>query len=67
MTRRLWNSSRRTAAGLTQSAVASALGSLVDDADLRRRMGAAARARAVAVFAYDVLARRLGTALDGLS
>jgi phosphatidylinositol alpha-1,6-mannosyltransferase len=47
--------------------VAAAVGRLVDDADLRRRMGEAARARAVAEFAYDVLARRLGTALDGLS
>lgn len=48
-------------------AVASAVARLVDDADLRRRMGAAARARAVAEFAYDVLARRLGAALDGLA
>jgi phosphatidylinositol alpha-1,6-mannosyltransferase len=48
-------------------AVAAAVGRLVDDADLRRRMGEAARARAVAQFAYDVLARRLGAALDGLS
>jgi phosphatidylinositol alpha-1,6-mannosyltransferase len=48
-------------------AVATAVGRLVDDADLRRRMGQAARARAVAEFAYDVLARRLGAALEGLS
>ncbi len=48
-------------------AVAAAVGRLVDDADLRRRMGQAARARAVALFAHDVLAGRLGAALDGLS
>ncbi len=45
------------------SAAADALGRLLDDADLRARMGAAGRARAVAGFAYDVLAVRLGEAL----
>jgi phosphatidylinositol alpha-1,6-mannosyltransferase len=45
-------------------AVAARLGQLLDDADLRARMGAAARARAVAEFDYDVLAHRLLGALS---
>jgi phosphatidyl-myo-inositol dimannoside synthase len=49
------------------AAVAASVARLVDDVDLRRRMGEAARARTVAEFAYDVLATRLGAALDGLS
>lgn len=44
-------------------AVADALARLLDDADLRARMGAASRERAVADYAYDVLATRLGAAL----
>jgi len=44
-------------------AVASALGRLLDDSDLRRRQGAAARARAVTEFSYDSLALRLARAV----
>lgn len=44
-------------------AVADALARLLDDADLRVRMGVAGRERAVADYAYDVLAARLGAAL----
>jgi len=43
--------------------VADALGRLLDDPDLRRRMGEAARRRVERDFAYDVLARRLHHAL----
>jgi phosphatidylinositol alpha-1,6-mannosyltransferase len=46
--------------------VASAVAGLLDDPDGRRRMGAAARERAVASFSYDVLAERLWGALQGL-
>jgi phosphatidylinositol alpha-1,6-mannosyltransferase len=45
------------------AAVADRLAQLLDDPDLRTRMGAAARERAVAGFSYDVLAARLGAAL----
>jgi phosphatidylinositol alpha-1,6-mannosyltransferase len=45
-------------------AVTGALQRLVADADLRRRMGAAARARAVAGFTYDDLAASLSAALS---
>lgn len=48
-------------------AVATALAALLDDAPLRRRMGEVSRQRAVAEFSYDVLARRLGRALDALA
>lgn len=44
-------------------AVAAALASLLDDADRRRALGRAARARAVADFSYDVLAGRLAEVL----
>ncbi|MDQ6728406.1 MAG: glycosyltransferase family 4 protein [Actinomycetota bacterium] len=44
-------------------AVAAALARLLDDEALRRRQGAAARARAVECFSYDDLAARLGRAL----
>jgi phosphatidylinositol alpha-1,6-mannosyltransferase len=43
--------------------VAAALARLLDDAGLRARLGAAARARAAAEFDYDVLAARLDAAL----
>jgi phosphatidylinositol alpha-1,6-mannosyltransferase len=44
--------------------LARAMGELLRDPDRRVAMGRAARARAVASFDYDVLARRLGDALD---
>ena len=44
-------------------AVADAFEQLLDDEKLRKRMGMAARKRAVEDFSYDVLARRLGEAL----
>lgn len=43
---------------------AEAFATLLDDDALRSRMGAAARRRALADFSYDVLAARLGAALD---
>lgn len=46
------------------SAVASALIQLVDDADRRRSLGDAARARACEDFDYDVLAARLQHAIN---
>jgi phosphatidylinositol alpha-1,6-mannosyltransferase len=45
------------------AAVAAALARLLDDEDLRHRLGSAARERAVAEFAYPVLADRLGKVL----
>jgi len=48
-------------------AVGRALARLVGDADERRRMGAAARARAVSSFSYDGLAAQLWSALQELS
>jgi phosphatidylinositol alpha-1,6-mannosyltransferase len=45
--------------------VATALATLVDDADLRRRLGRQARQRAVAEFGYDLLAERLAAAITG--
>ena len=47
-------------------AVARAIGRLIDDRDLALRQGQAARQRAENEFAYDVLARRLESSLDGL-
>lgn len=44
-------------------AAVAALRHLLDDADLRRRMGEAARRRAVDVFDYDLLASQLTAAL----
>jgi phosphatidylinositol alpha-1,6-mannosyltransferase len=48
------------------AAVVRALDTLLGDDALRARLGEAARQRAVTEFDYDVLARRLQTALDGL-
>ena len=50
---------------LDAGAVASALERLLDDPALRRRMGAAARARAEQDFSYDVLATRLAPLARG--
>ena len=44
-------------------AVADAFAQLLDDDDLRHRMGQQSRERVLGEFAYDVLARRLGDAL----
>ena len=46
--------------------VSVALVELLRDPELRRRMGSAARARAVREFRYDVLAERLAAALDAV-
>jgi phosphatidyl-myo-inositol dimannoside synthase len=48
-------------------AVAVAVARLLDDDGLRRRLGAAGRARAEAEFTYDALAGRLQVALDLLA
>jgi phosphatidyl-myo-inositol dimannoside synthase len=48
------------------TAVADGLRSLFADAGRRREMGTAARRRAEIEFSYDVLARRLRTAIDGM-
>ncbi|MGH9030208.1 MAG: glycosyltransferase family 4 protein [Acidimicrobiales bacterium] len=48
------------------SRVASSLRRLLADADLRRRMGAAARHRAETCFDYDLLSHRLFDALEGV-
>ena len=48
-------------------AVAAALARLLDDADLCRAMGAAARHRAEQLFSYDHLAQSLATHLAGLA
>lgn len=47
------------------AALARVLGRVIDDPEIPRRQGQAARGRAVAEFAYDVLAERLRAALDG--
>jgi phosphatidylinositol alpha-1,6-mannosyltransferase len=47
-------------------AVELALTTLLDDQATRRRMGAAARERAMAEFSYDVLVARLQAAIDGV-
>ncbi len=48
-------------------AVTTALSGLLDDGPLRRRMAEVSRQRAVEEFSYDVLARRLGRALNALA
>jgi phosphatidylinositol alpha-1,6-mannosyltransferase len=48
------------------TAVAGGLRALFADAGRRRQMGTAARRRAETEFSYDVLARRLRTAIDGM-
>ena len=48
-------------------AVAAALARILDDADLGKAMGAAARRRAELHFSYDGLARRLADHLTGLA
>jgi phosphatidylinositol alpha-1,6-mannosyltransferase len=47
-------------------AVAAALRSLLEDADLRRRLGSAARTRVETDFGYRILTERLGGAFDEL-
>ncbi len=47
--------------------VATAIERLLDDPELRARMGAAGRERAVREFSYDVLAHRLGQSLGALA
>ena len=47
-------------------ALAAAIGGLLDDEALRARMGLAARQRAASSFAYDTLAARLRSGLEGL-
>ena len=47
--------------------VSTALVELLRDSEMRRRMGAAARARAVREFRYDVLTERLASALDAVT
>jgi len=48
-------------------AVARAFAKLLDDDDLRQRMGVASRQRAVEEFSYEVLAERLGKSLGALA
>jgi phosphatidylinositol alpha-1,6-mannosyltransferase len=48
------------------AAVAGSLDRILSDPTLRARLGSASRRRAVAEFDYDVLARRLQNAIDGL-
>jgi len=47
-------------------AVADRIGQLVEDVELRRKMGAAARQRCVDLFSYDRLAARLHQAIDAV-
>lgn len=49
------------------TAVAAALEALLEDTSLRGRMGDLSRQRAVTEFSYDVLAQRLGRALNALA
>ena len=58
------STARPGSSSTTSSGATDALARLLDDAALRAALGTAARARAVAAFTYDALARRLGAALD---
>jgi phosphatidylinositol alpha-1,6-mannosyltransferase len=49
-----------------QAGAEDVLARLLDDADLRKRLGAAARTRVVAELTYDALAARLRSAIDAL-
>ena len=51
----------------TPQSAAEAIGALLDDPARRAEMGDAARRRAEAAFSYDVLAGRLGRALDDMA
>ena len=51
----------------TAPAAAQAIGALLDDGELRQRMGAAARLRVETSFSYDGLARRLRTAIGEMA
>ena len=55
-----WSCARRS----DPRAVAEALEALLEDEQLRHKLGAAGRERAVADFSYDVLTSRLATALE---
>jgi len=50
----------------TPENAAAAIGTLLDDPERRKEMGDAARRRAETEFSYDVLAARLGRALDAM-
>ena len=51
----------------TPAAAAEAIAALLADGERRAEMGAAARQRAVTAFSYDMLADRLGQAIDEMS
>ena len=51
----------------TPQAAATAIGTLLDDGERRRAMGAAARQRAVTAFSYDLLADRLRLAIEEIA
>ena len=51
----------------TAPAAAEAIGALLDDGELRRRMGTAGRRRAKASFSYDVMAEKLRTAIGEMA
>ncbi len=51
----------------TPTRAAEAIDALLNDADMRQRLGTAARRRACEEFSYDVLARRLGIAIAAMS
>ena len=51
----------------TPRAAAEAIGALLDDRELRARMGAAARRRAVSAFSYDLLADQLRLAIEEMA